>query len=89
MRSGDNVYCIRTNDLNKKNCCYKVLYCNKNTVIVTTEKDPKNELQPERKYYLFKQVEQWSKFDDFFITESEYRKLKLQKLNDKFRFQNS
>lgn len=95
MKAGDKVYCIKDrivqgNIYVLKNNFYTVLRCNRTLIYTTTEN------QYGEEYYIWyvegyeyndnKDEIAWLKsriFSDYFITEKESRKLKLQKLNEK------
>ena len=53
-----------------------------NSITVTTEEDMTHKnLLPSRSYYIDTKYDKWSKFSEHFISLSEYRKRKLNKIN--------
>jgi hypothetical protein len=88
MKTGDKVYCIKDridsddhgviyNIFTLKNKFYTILSHNNKLIYTTTE----NQFGPE--YYIWcANVEHNYSFSNYFITEKESRKQKLQKLNE-------
>lgn len=81
MKIGDKIYCIKSNDTNFKNKVYTILQLDKNIIHVTADGGEETAFSKYRLYYINKKVSLWSKFSDYFVTEKEYRKQKLNKLN--------
>lgn len=91
MKKGDKILCIKNrkflkNYLNKKNNSYTILEINidTNEIVVNVE----NNLYHINCHYIYQTKLKSDKknfyvFEDYFITEKQYRKLKLQKLNGK------
>jgi hypothetical protein len=86
MKVGDEVYCIKSrNNLNLKNNTYHILKIdnNKNDILISVEH---NQIHINC-HYLYHNTSTLSKknfycFEEYFISESELRKLKLKKLNE-------
>jgi len=88
MKAGDKVFCIKDKIIQNniyvlKNNFYIVLRCNSTLIYTTTEN------QYGAEYYIwYVESDEYKNnddriFSDYFITEKESRKLKLQKLNEK------
>jgi len=81
MKIGDNIICIKENRSNKKNRIYKIRKIEPNSITVTTEDMTHKNLLSSRSYYIDTKYDKWSKFSEHFISLSEYRKRKLNKIN--------
>jgi len=88
MKVGDKVYCIKDNisdageeyehvyHLNGN--VYTILRCNSKLIYTTTENQYGDEY-----YSWYVESNEYKIFSNYFITEKEQRKLKLEKLNEK------
>lgn len=75
MKIGDKIFCIKSKlNHNTKGKTYKIFHINNiNEILVTTNDWYLGNVYNTTDY----------KFEDYFVTEKQLRKLKLEKLNDK------
>lgn len=85
MRVGDKIYCkksmksIKTGDvILKSGNYYIVTQVDSNSIIIETEKYYYRFIHSNHPYIDY---DIYHKFNDYFLTANDYRKLKLQKLN--------
>ena len=88
MKVGDSVYCIKENSGHSIGRTYVVRNLFDNEVELNVDKGTKNELTGNlvtgRAYYLDIPMYDYSYFYDYFVDIKKHRKLKLDRINEKF-----
>ena len=87
MNLNDIVICKKSNESNTKDKYYKILGKDDNKIIVSTDENTNPNTNPNgalnyRYYYLHTQIQKYYKYDKFFMSTKELRKIKLEKLNE-------